>query len=143
MTPIAMLRCVMRLRAAPLGEKRNSAAAASTRSRVSSSTGALALSTRETVATETPARPATSLIVMLIDGLTRRADRPASAVRHQRVTVRRRSPRRENVYIGSGGVKGPPSSTLVGAASGTKVQPIRAPELGAVLARWARSLTVL
>ena len=62
-TPIVFVRFVIRLRAAAFGEYRRRVTSASTRSRVSSLTTAVPLTTRETVATETPAACATSRIV--------------------------------------------------------------------------------
>ncbi len=62
-TPIVLVLFVIRLRAAALGEYRRRATSASTRSRVSSFTTAVPLTTLETVATETPAARATSRIV--------------------------------------------------------------------------------
>src|SRR5690606_3753879 len=65
-TPSVFVCRVIRLRAALLGEYRNRAAAARTRSRVAGFTGPLSLSTRETVAIETSASRATSRIVARI-----------------------------------------------------------------------------
>ena len=94
--PAGRSRCRLSERAAPLGEKRRSRATSSTRSRVASRTGALALRTRDTVATDTPASRATSRMVTCIPLPGGRATRsPASGFR-----------RRENVYMGRLNVKG-------------------------------------
>ncbi len=55
MTPRLVVRRVMRLRAPPWGTYSSRSATASTRARVVGLTGPLLFSTRETVATETPA----------------------------------------------------------------------------------------
>ena len=64
-TPIAWARLVMRLRATPFGQKLSRAATPRTCSRVASLTTELSLKTRDTVATETPAARATSLILAM------------------------------------------------------------------------------
>jgi len=61
-TPIACVRFMIRLRATPFGQKRSFSATERTRRRVSSLTRPLSLNTRETVATDTPASRATSLM---------------------------------------------------------------------------------
>ena len=60
---MVLVRFVMRLRAAPWGEYRRRPATSRMRCRVDSLTGPLSLKTRETVATDTSASRATSLIV--------------------------------------------------------------------------------
>jgi hypothetical protein len=66
-TPMAFVREVVRVRAAPFGQKSSRDAASRTRRRVSSLTRALSLITRETVAMETPDARATSRMVVTID----------------------------------------------------------------------------
>ena len=62
--PTVRLRPEMRPRARPLGWKDSSSAARSTRRRVSGATSSRALSALDAVATETPARLATSASVI-------------------------------------------------------------------------------
>src|SRR6185312_12818095 len=63
MTPIVLVRAVLRLRPMPCGRKPSSWIAARTRSAVSDRVTPRSLMTRDTVAIETPARAATSLTV--------------------------------------------------------------------------------
>src|SRR5205085_1364680 len=62
---MAWVRLVIRLRAAPLGQYLRRPATSWTSARVSSETSSLSLNTRDTVATETPASRATSLMLAM------------------------------------------------------------------------------
>ena len=69
-SPTSVARPARSVAAEPFGTQPSSSIASRTRSRVSSATRSGRLTTFETVPTETPARSATSLIVMAGSGLT-------------------------------------------------------------------------
>src|SRR5690606_41680639 len=84
---MVLVRPVMRLRAVPCGAYPSRPATSQTCTRVSSRTRSLPVYTRETVATETPAARATSLIVIM--GARRAGGWDGVGIQHPRTPARR------------------------------------------------------
>src|SRR4051812_17735292 len=113
-TPTMRVRLFLSARAMALGAYASSAAAASTRSRVSALTRRVPFSTCETVVYETPARAATCLIVLAAEGLRLATAAALLEVAGEEMSMQERGEltggmRRRQTFarLRQGGVRGP------------------------------------